>query len=340
MVFAVHGVVLELLRQQLSDGDAMVLTPMPQPLFMRVLQPVSTVAPLPKVAKKTPVTQRARAQAAETSDLSSDSVDAPGAAPGPQGEPVPSPDAVEPDAADTANADPPVAPESPVVSQDTNADWPVDTRLSYSVKGYYRGDFYGWGQVQWQRSDGRYQVQIDMRLALLFTGTLISQGELTVDGLQPRVFEERGMGRSRRLTFEGGMVTLNDGTHLPQPPGVQDTASQFVELSHRFSSGRQALAVGAEVPVWLARPREMMLWTYDVVALETLQLPELGEVPAFHLKPRPLANPRGVINAELWFAPSLQYLPVRIRVNLGNDNYAEMTVKRIEQGEAPVTAPR
>ncbi len=208
------------------------------------------------------------------------------------------------------------------------------------MKGYYRGDFYGWGQVQWQHNEGRYQVQVDMRLALLFTGTLVSQGELSAQGLQPRVYEERGMGRARQMVFDGAMVTLSDGSQLRQPQGVQDTASQFVDLTHRFSSGRQALVVGAEVPVWLARPREMMLWTYDVVALETLQLPELGEVPAFHLKPRPLVNARGVINAELWFAPSLQYLPVRIRVNLGNDNYVELTVKRIEQGVSPAAVPQ
>lgn len=341
MVIAVHGVVLEFLRQQLSDDAAVVLTPMPQPLFMRVLQPVVTAVPQPKVAKKIPVSRPAGTPDVDTTQRSPDPVEGPGADPRPEGEPTQSSDVVGvPDSGHSANVDPPVAQEPPADLSDAQADWPVDTRLSYSVKGYYRGDFYGWGQVQWQRSDGRYQVQVDMRLALLFTGTLISQGELTVNGLQPRVYEERGMGRVRRLALDGATVTLNDGSQTPQPPGVQDTASQFVELTHRFATGRQALVVGAEVPVWLARPREMMLWTYDVVALETLQLPELGEVPAFHLKPRPLANPRGVINAELWFAPSLQYLPVRIRVNLGNDNYAEMTVKRIEQGDAPVTAPR
>lgn len=341
MVIAVHGVVLEFLRQQLSDDAAMVLTPMPQPLFMRVLQPVVTAVPQPKVAKKIPVSRPAGTPDVDTTHRSPDPVEGPGADPRPEGEPTQSSDVLGvPDSANSANVDPPVAQEPPVGLSDAQADWPVDTRLSYSVKGYYRGDFYGWGQVQWQRSDERYQVQVDMRLALLFTGTLISQGELTVNGLQPRLYEERGMGRVRRLALDGVTVTLNDGSQMPQPPGVQDTASQFVELTRRFSTGRQALVVGAEVPVWLARPREMMLWTYDVVALETLQLPELGEVPAFHLKPRPLANPRGVINAELWFAPSLQYLPVRIRVNLGNDNYAEMTVKRIEQGDAPVTAPR
>lgn len=341
---ALHGWILEWLRQQLPD-EAMAITPMAQPLFLHVLQPVAPAAPPPQPHKKRRAPQptatagaNVPAQPTDTAVSGDDIATQSDAASVPNALPQDGEMAAE---APTTDPAPPATAEpipSPLPQVD-EAAWPVDTRLSYSVKGYYRGDFYGWGAVQWQHSDGRYQVQVDMRLALLFTGILISQGELAAAGLKPRVYEERGMGRARHLAFDGTTVTLNDGSHLPQPQGIQDTASQFVELTHRFASGRDALVVGAEVPVWLARPREMYLWVYDVVALETLQLPELGDVPAYHLKPRPLANPRGVINAELWFAPSLQYLPVRIRVNLGSDNYAELTVKRIEQGAPAVNAP-
>ena len=334
-----HVVVLGYLRQQLFD-EATHVTPMPQPLFMHVLRPVATIAPQPQPPRKNDQATRRRvrpstdAQQPATESVQNELVEA---APDDKQVAQPEPQVLT-DAAESVNAESPTSAEPLAPTPSRQDAWPVDTRLSYSVKGYYRGDFYGWGQVQWQHSDGRYQVQVDMRLALLFTGTLISQGGVTANGLQPSIYEERGMGRARRMLFDGTMVTFNDGSQTEQPHGVQDTASQFVELSHRFSSGRQALEVGGEVSVWLARPREMHLWTYDVIALDTLALPELGEVQAFHLKPRPVANPRGVINAELWFAPSLQYLPVRIRVNLGGDNYVEMTVKRIEQGATPVTA--
>jgi hypothetical protein len=116
---------------------------------------------------------------------------------------------------------------------------------------------------------------------------------------------------------------------------LQDTASQFVELSHRFSSGREELKVGAQVQLWLARPQGMALWTYDVIAQETLETPELGAVQAFHLRPRPIDKPKGVITAELWFAPALQYLPVQIRIALGGANFVNLLVERIEQGAAP-----
>jgi hypothetical protein len=126
-------------------------------------------------------------------------------------------------------------------------------------------------------------------------------------------------------------VVLENGRTLPRPAGVQDTASQFVELSHRFATGKDVLEVGRTVSVWLARPGAMDRWTYDIVARDVLRTPHLGDVEAFHLKPRPIANPRGNYTAEMWFAPSLQYLPVRIKVLMGSEAYLDLLVDHIEQ---------
>ena len=71
--------------------------------------------------------------------------------------------------------------------------------------------------------------------------------------------------------------------------------------------------------------------------LDTLSTPRHGALQAFHLKPRPLARPRGPITAELWFAPTLQYLPVRIRINLGEQIWIDLMVDTIEQSEVAPT---
>ncbi len=283
-------------------------TTMPQTLFMRALQP--TIAPAP------------RRLSARSQPVGFSGAEAFGATPIIAFEPL---QPVE---------IPALLVEEPAPAQSTNPadEWPVNTRLTYRLKGYYRGDLYGSGQVQWQHSQGEYEVRVDLRMALVVTLSMVSRGKLSEAGLVPRHYEELLMGTVRRLTFDGVAVNFHDGNALRQPPLVQDTASQFVELSRRFSTGRLALAVGVEVPLWLARPTQMNLWTYDVVGLDTLELAELGQVPAYHLRPRPVASPRGSITAELWFAPSLQYLPVRIRINLGDDNYVDLLVERIEQG--------
>ncbi len=221
-------------------------------------------------------------------------------------------------------------------------DWPANTRLSYRLKGNYRGDLHGSAKVEWQRRSENYEVLVELRMAIFLTVTMTSQGSLSDAGLLPRVYEEKYPGSVRRIVFDGVAVKFNDGSAARQPEALQDTASQFVELSRRFSSGRQALEVGATLTLWLARPSGMDLWTYDVVAREALELPEYGSVEAFHLRPRPLANPRGPITAELWFAPSLQYLPVRIKISLGSGNFVDLMVERIEQGapESVICPPR
>ncbi|RYY53698.1 MAG: DUF3108 domain-containing protein [Comamonadaceae bacterium] len=126
-------------------------------------------------------------------------------------------------------------------------------------------------------------------------------------------------------------MLLANGNVVRKPEGgVQDTASQFVELAHRFASGREALEVGRTVSFQMARPGAVDLWTYDIVGQEVLST-RLGVVQAFHLVPRPIANPRGNITAEMWFAPSLQYLPVRIRVNMGSEAEIDLLVDGIDQ---------
>ena len=185
--------------------------------------------------------------------------------------------------------------------------------------------------MQWQRENDKYQVRMDVRIQVFGTQVFTSQGEVTPQGLLPRAYEELRPGKRRAAQFGDEVLMLENGKTARRPPGVQDTASQFVELTHRFATGREVLEVGRSVTIWLARPGAVDRWTYDIVAREVLRTPKLGDVEAFHLKPRPIANPRGNITAEMWFAPSLQYLPVKIRVVMGTEAHLDLLVDHIEQ---------
>ena len=210
------------------------------------------------------------------------------------------------------------------------AQWPADTRLTYRLGGNYRGELHGSAQVLWQREGTRYQASVQIDLGLLLSMRFTSQGEITEQGLAPEVYEEQVRQRRRGVRI-GEDVRLNNGERVPRPQDVQDTASQFVEMGHRFATDPAALQAGSEIRLWLARPGGVDQWTYDVVGEDTLHLPRLGAVPAYHLKPRPLDKPRGPISAEIWIAPTLQYLPVRIRLTQGPDTYMDLMVETIEQ---------
>jgi hypothetical protein len=329
-----HWAVLVWLAAQWQELS--VLRPMATPMFTRLLTPAMAVPP----PQRHPGARRKAESAA--------AVLAAALAPT---EPVPKPESalestapaapsVAVPASQPAVADATAAPSLPTSAAPAtpNVDsWPPNTRLRYVLSGNYRGALHGDAQVQWQREGGRYQVQLEISIGWLAHLSMTSQGQVTPDELRPEVFEEdNGSGR-RHMLFTAQELVLMNGARQPRPAGVQDTTSQFVELSHRFAQAPTPLAVGQSVEVWLARPGGADVWTYDVVALETLFTPRHGEVAAFHLKPRPLAKPRGPITAEIWFAPTLQYLPVRIKITLNDETWVDLLVDKIEQSVA--TAP-
>ena len=225
------------------------------------------------------------------------------------------------------------APAASAYAADTAAidRWPVDTRLNYVLTGQYRGPLYGDARVQWQRQGDKYQVRLDASIQLFGTQILTSQGDVTPEGLVPHAYEELRPGKRRFARIGEHVVELENGKTVPKPAGVQDTASQFVELTQRFATGREPLQVGHSVTLWLARPGGVDQWVYEIVGREMLRTPKFGTVETYHLKPRPIAAPRGNINVEMWFAPSLQYLPVRIRLTMGEDSWLDLMVDHIEQ---------
>ena len=321
------------------------LAKLAEPMFTRIVEP--TKAPEPLAASLTPPPPVARPKPPKkptpVATASAPASEAVAVASPPKEESSPPPAPTPP----STESAPPAAPDLPGAEPGPPQDaWPPDTRLTYRLTGNYRGELTGSARVQWQHVPGpdgkpesrRYQVRLDMSLSSIVVASMTSQGKITEAGLQPEVYEENLPGAVRRVDFEDTQIRFNNGRMDVRPTTVQDTASQFVDLSHRFATGVDTLKAGAEVRVWLARPGGLDFWTYDVLAPEILQTPTMGPIEAFQLKPRPLANPRGPIIAEMWFAPSLQYLPVRVRIALGGDNFVDLMVERIEQSERPPAA--
>lgn len=364
-VLVAHGMALQWLTQQAQGLAALRL--MAAPMFTRMLQqqapspPPVVAADAARIPPATAALQSVEVSTAQGSTTTvatpvkevessvASSAPDPSAArePDPPGVAIPEPAIAALTAPDAIPATPttsvgPTPVESAAESTATNAtpslaaagaapldSWPPDTRLSYKVGGFFRGELHGTARVQWQREGDGYQTRVDIDLGLVSL-VMTSQGQVTPQGLLPKAYEETRAGKRRSVSLQDSRVVLTDGSQVARPAGVQDTASQFVELSHRFSSGQQPLEVGGSVSFWMARPGGIDLWTYDVFEKVILKTPELGPVEAFHLKPRPLANPRGNVTAEMWFAPSLQYLPVRIKVSLG-DAFVDLFAQKIEQ---------
>lgn len=227
------------------------------------------------------------------------------------------------------------ASSEPAPLTDALARWPVDTRLSYKVGGFYRSDLNGKAQLLWRRQAERYQVRLLVDMGVMGLA-MNSQGSVQAEGLYPSVYDEKvGSSPRRGVDLTDSHIVIANGQLLPRPPRVQDQASQFVEITWRLLSGQINLSQGSSLSYWMVHPGGVDDLVYDAVGLETLQT-HLGPLPAWHLVPRPLATPRGNTSIEMWFAPSLQYLPVRIKINMGLDANVDMLIDKIEQAGAVV----
>lgn len=209
-------------------------------------------------------------------------------------------------------------------------DWPPSTRLSYTLSGDYRGPVQGSARVEWLRSGLRYQVRLEAQAALILTRRTTSEGELTERGLVPQRFEgeQSVLLRTKRWRqqFLSDRVVLADGSEVPMQAGAQDEASQFVQLTWLFTTQPQLLRVGQSVDIPLVVNSRLDRWTYDITEQQTLQLP-FGPVETFHLKSRREAKGSD-LTPEIWIAPSLQYLPVRILLRQGTAGHVDLLLER------------
>jgi hypothetical protein len=247
----------------------------------------------------------------------------------------------------TAAASAPAGTASNAATHEGPADaadgfaWPLSTRIRYVLTGWYRGEVHGSAEVQWLREGERYQVHLDAVIgpgfAPLGSRRMSSAGRTTARGLQPEQYEQQtrmllAEPRRLRMAFDDEAITLANGTRVLRTPAmqdVQDTASQFVQLVWLFRTRPALLEVGRSVEFMLALPRRVHRWTYDVVAREQIPTPA-GPVEAFHVKPRRDALP-GDLTTEMWFAPSLQYLPVRLLIRQDAQTYVDLAMQGLPE---------
>lgn len=226
--------------------------------------------------------------------------------------------------------------------------WPRSTRIRYTLTGQYRGEVRGSAEVLWLREGTRYQVHVDTlvgpRFAPLFQRNISSDGQITAEGLMPRRYDEESKvafsRRHRHVTLAEAEVVFTNGEREARWPGVQDLASQFVQLTWRFLRDPGLLAAGRTIELPVAMSKQQRMLVFDVMGEERLAT-RLGEIPAIHLRPRMPPGSGGKLGGdllvELWFAPQLEYLPVRLRIAKDEATYVDLVIDRLPERAAPAS---
>jgi hypothetical protein len=325
-VLALHVVVTKNVSQRMADfASTQAMPPRIAVTYVRELQLTPPPAAPPVVAA--PARPRASpAAAAPARPASAPLV----ADPEPKVEPA-APQVAEAPAsapsADLASADPAAAAADGEAFQ-----WPTSTRLTYALTGNYRGEINGDAQVEWIRVGTRYQVHVDLKVGPLISRRMSSEGELVGDRLLPSRYDEETkvvFREPRRLTILLGPdeIVLATGERRERAAGVQDSASQFIQLAALFSTRPDLLQTGGTIEVLLALRNRIGTWVYDVLGQEDIDTP-FGPLATYHLRPRRVVSGGNELSAEIWFAPQLRYLPVRIRIRQDAETFVDLVIAR------------
>lgn len=225
-------------------------------------------------------------------------------------------------------------------------EWPKATRVTFRMEGYLRGPIHGSSLVEWVRQDNKYQVHVDAyagpSFAPLASQRWTSEGVITPKGLLPSRFESVNKllvksSTPKVVLFEDKELVMPGGERLEKLTDVQDPASHYIQMAYELMQGKLTLEVGKTIEMPVADTRKQRMLVYDVDGTETLLTP-LGMIETYKLRPRTTKTSKGEdVMAELWIAPALQYLPIRMLIRIGDQTYFDMQMDKAPQ-QSPADA--
>ena len=202
----------------------------------------------------------------------------------------------------------------------------------YRVSTAYFGDSVTRGQMQFQPTANQgYQASLSVSVAgqTLFQMQTVGKRQAAdpmrnqAGDLWPSSFTERVLGGRKEVRQEQGQAYFPQAQkRFALPAAATDSVSIHYQLQQWLASGALPSTAGAYRDVWLMRPEGIFHWRYAVQGMQVLDIEGLGKVPALHIVPLPLG--KGTAKSELWFAPSLGWAPVRIKMQLLDKTWVEM----------------
>jgi hypothetical protein len=197
--------------------------------------------------------------------------------------------------------------------------------------GLSRGlTYHATGMMTWLQDGSRYEATMVVSAFLIGSRSLTSVGDITVDGLAPKRFADKFRSeQAAHFQADKGKITFSANTpDAPWKRGGQDRLSVFFQLASLLAGQPDGFPPGTKIPMYTAGQRDADTWTFSVAGNEELNLPH-GSVMATKLTrdPRQTFDQR----VEAWFAPTLGYLPVRIKVTQHEGDYIDQQLSRSSQ---------
>lgn len=207
---------------------------------------------------------------------------------------------------------------------------PGSVELLYDISGQAKSLRYSAdARLRWQVDGSRYEAELEISAFLVGSRVQTSRGRLGAAGLEPERFGDRRRSTEKAAHFDNASQRIRFSSNAPDAPlrpGAQDRLSVFLQLAGLLNARPEAYADGAHLSLQVAGTGSAEEWRFHIGPLQDVQLPA-GQVSARKLTREPRHEHDSRI--EIWLAPALQHLPVRIRVTEADGGQADQRLRQL-----------
>ena len=211
--------------------------------------------------------------------------------------------------------------------------YPPAVRLIYEGRGEEKGflKYTAAGELVWAPEGTQYNAKLEITFLLARLRTWTSRGDLGDSGLQPTRFGDKPRGAELATHFQRDKGIISFSANNPDvalQPGAQDKLSALLQLGALMAGAPGRYGAGSVISFQAADAHRAELWDFKVGAAESLELPG-GSVNAIKLIKVPTAEFDQRI--EVWLAPDMGYLPVRLRITEANSTFVDLQWRKTEK---------
>jgi hypothetical protein len=239
-------------------------------------------------------------------------------------------------AAPAAQATPATVDAAPAATRQAAAvSFPEPIRLLFDGKGEERGfmKYAASAELLWLHDGAQYNTRMEISAWGFRVRTWTSKGALGDTGLAPLRFGDKPRGAELATHFQRDKNIISFSANNPDVPlqaGAQDKLSALLQLSALVAGAPDRYPNGNSIRFQAADAHRAEVWEFKVGGLELLDLPG-GPKQAIKLSKSPTVEfDQGI---EVWLAPDMQYLPVRLRITEANGAFADLLWRKTQNAE-------
>lgn len=244
-------------------------------------------------------------------------------------EPAPPPD---PAASDLAKAAPTALDAASggtgAASSLPPAQLPPSARLRYDVAAKVKGfAFSAGGQLDWFEDGARYEARLEVSAFLLGSIIQTSTGRVSATGLAPdRFSDKRRNEKSAEFDRTNQRIRYSSNAKVDTLlTGAQDQVSISLQLAGLLNANPQ-YAEGQTLSLPVSGASSTETWRFDIGPETTLDLPA-GPMLTRVLTRQPRSGRDKKV--QIWLAPTLENLPVRIRISESNGDFIDQSLEEM-----------